>query len=332
MHASEVAAESDSIAELLDPFRREIRAHCYRMTGCLDDAEDLVQETYLRAWRSFTGFEHRSSVRTWLYRIATNACLTHLEHRQRRPLPTGLGAPADDARSRPAEDPSIRWLEPMPDAWVWSNAPADPGDQAISRDSVRLAFIAALQNLTAQQRAVLLMRDVLAWRASEVADALELSVAGVNSTLQRARARMGGVTECATTPQPDNRRHQHLLDAYLRAFEAYDVAAIVELLTADVVWEMPPFPGWYHGPEQIGTLIRTWCPARGPGDMRLRPTSANGLPVFAVYLRDADGTHRAFQLQQLRAGPGGVEHVTAWFAPRSFPAFGLPATISTPSV
>ncbi len=297
------------------------------MTGCLHDAEDLTQETYLRAWRSFNDFEHRSSVRTWLYRIATNACLTYLDQRQRRPLPAGLGTSAEDAHNRPEEDLSTPWLEPIPDGWLWSDAPADPGEQAISRESVRIAFVAALQHLTAQQRAVLLMRDVLALRAGEVAEALGLSVAGVNSTLQRARARMGAVADSAIAARPDSQRHRQLLDAYLRAFEAYDVAAIVELLAADVVWEMPPFPGWYRGPEQIGILIRSWCPARQPGDMRLLPTSANGLPVFAVYMRDAGGVHRAFHLQQVSVGVGGVDRVTAWFAPQLFPDFGLPMVL-----
>ncbi len=297
------------------------------MTGCLHEAEDLVQETYLRAWRSFKDFEHRSSARTWLYRIATNVCPTYLDQRRRRPLPTGLGAPAADAGNRPEEDSSTRWLEPIPDSWLWSSEPTGPEEHAVSRESVRIAFIAALQHLTAQQRAVLLMRDVLALRAGEVAEALGLSVAAVNSTLQRAHARMGEAAGRATPREPDTQRHRRLLAAYLRAFEAYDVAAIVELLAADVVWEMPPFPGWYLGAEQVRALIGTWCPAQRPGDMRLTPTSANGLPAFAVYLRDSTGVYRAFQLQQIHVGPAGIERVTAWFAPELFAAFGLPSTL-----
>jgi RNA polymerase sigma-70 factor (ECF subfamily) len=326
MPVSQTAADLD-VVSLLDPFRREVRAHCYRMTGCLHEAEDLVQETYLRAWRSFQDFEHRSSVRTWLYRIATNVCLNYLDQRRRRPLPTGLGAPATDAGHRPEEDASTRWLEPVPDTWLWTSEPPHPEERAISRESVRIAFIAALQHLTAQQRAVLLMRDVLALRAGEVAEALGLSVAGVNSTLQRAHARMGEAADLAIPTEPDTQQQRRLLAAYLRAFENYDVPAIVELLAADVVWEMPPFPGWYQGAAQVGTLIGTWCPARGIGDMRLAPTSANGLPAFAVYLREGAGLHRAFQLQQLHVGPNGIERVTAWFAPELFAAFGLPSTL-----
>lgn len=312
------------VAELLEPLRREILAHCYRMTGSVHDAEDLVQETYLRAWRAFHGFENRSSLRTWVFRIATNACLTHLEGRKRRPLPTGLGAPAADPREEPRPETGVSWLEPIPDDLLWSQGLPDPAAQAVSRDSVRLAFVAALQHLTAQQRAVLLLRDVLAWRAREVAEALDLTVAGVNSTLQRARARLAAVDPDVPPQLPDDERHRRLLRAYIAAFEAYDVAAIVDLLAADVVWEMPPYPEWYRGAEQVGTLISTWCPAQRDGDMRLLPTSANGEPVIALYMREEDGVHRAFHLQHVTVTEDGVARVTAFFDPGLFAWFGLP--------
>lgn len=311
----------------LAPFRREIRAHCYRMTGCVHDAEDLTQETYLRAWRAFGDFDHRSSPRTWLYRIATNVCLTHLGQRPRRPLPTGLGAPPADPRRRPDGDGATAWLEPIPDTWLWTAAPVDPGEHTISRDSVRIAFIAALHHLRSRPRAVLLLRDVVGCTAREVAETLGMSVAGVNSTLHRARARLGALDAATVPAHPESPADRRLLDAYLDAFERYDMAALVEVLAADAVWEMPPFPGWYRGAAAIVTVIATWCPARGPGDMILRRTAANGLPVFAVYLRGADGVHRAFQVQQLHTGPDGVGRVTAWFAPELFAAFGLPATL-----
>lgn len=315
---------ADEFAERLAPMRREILAHCYRMTGSVHDAEDMLQETYLRAWRAMRGFENRSSLRTWMFRIATNTCLTHLEGRRRRPLPTGLGAPAADPRDQPREDLSTPWLEPLPDALVWAQPPADPAETTVHRDSVRLAFVAALQHLTAQQRAVLLLRDVLAWSAAEVADALDLSVAAVNSTLQRARAHMANVQD-VTPLEPTDPRHQELLARYVAAFEAYDIAAIVDLLAADVVWEMPPFPGWYAGPSAVGRLIGSWCPAERAGDMRMVPTGgANGLPVLALYMRDAHGTHRAFQVQQMTLGPDGVRHVTVWFGGGLFARFGLP--------
>ncbi len=312
------------VAELLEPLRREILAHCYRMTGSVHDAEDLVQETYLRAWRAFHGFENRSSLRTWVFRIATNACLTHLEGRKRRPLPTGLGQPAADPRDQPLPETGVSWLEPMPDDLLWSQGQPDPATQAVSRDSVRLAFIAALQHLNARQRAVVLLRDVLAWRAREVAEALDMTVAGVNSTLQRARVKLAEIDPDVPPELPDDARHRQLLRDYLAAFEAYDVAAIVDLLAADVVWDMPPFPGWYRGAEQVGTLISTWCPANRAGDMRLLPTSANGQPVMAVYMREADGVHRAFHLQHLTPGRSGVDRVTAFFSPELFARFGLP--------
>ena len=317
---------ADEFAERLAPMRREILAHCYRMTGSVHDAEDMLQETYLRAWRAMRGFENRSSLRTWMFRIATNTCLTHLEGRRRRPLPTGLGAPAADPRDQPREDVGTPWLEPMPDALVWAQPPADPAETAVHRDSVRLAFVAALQHLTAQQRAVLLLRDVLAWSAAEVGDALDLSVAAVNSTLQRARGHMANVHD-VTPLEPTDPRRQELLARYVAAFEAYDVAAIVDLLAADVVWEMPPFPGWYAGPRAVGELIDTWCPAQGPGDVRMVSTSANGLPAFAMYMRDAHGRHRAFQVQQVTVTGDGVRHVTVWFGQELFARFGLPAAL-----
>ena len=308
------------------PMRREILAHCYRMTGSVHDAEDMLQETYLRAWRAMRGFENRSSLRTWMFRIATNACLTHLEGRRRRPLPTGVGAPAADPSLQPREDGGTPWLEPLPDTLVWAEAPADPADTVVDRDSVRLAFVAALQHLTAQQRAVLLLRDVLAWSAAEVAEALDLTVAGVNSTLQRARGHMAKVQDVAPM-EPTDPRLQDLLARYTAAFEAYDVPAIVELLAADVVWEMPPFPEWYSGPQAVGALISRWCPASRAGDMRMVRTSANGLPALALYMRDDAGVHRAFHVQQVTVTPDGVRHVTAWFGERLFSRFGLPETL-----
>ncbi|MDD9206783.1 sigma-70 family RNA polymerase sigma factor [Georgenia sp. 10Sc9-8] len=318
---------TQDIAVLLEPLRREILAHCYRMTGSVHDAEDLVQETYLRAWRSFRGFEHRSSLRTWVFRIATNACLTHLEGRRRRPLPTGIGAPAADPADEPHESSAVPWLEPLPDALVWTGPAPDPAAQAVTDESIRLAFVAALQHLTAQQRAVLLLRDVLAWRATEVAEALDISVAAVNSTLQRARAHLAKMDRGDPPRLPDDERRRRLLQAYVAAFESYDVAGIVELLAADVVWEMPPFPEWYRGARDVGALISAWCPANGAGDMRMVRTSANGLPTLALYMRGPDGSHRPFQLQQVTPTADGVARVTAWFAPELFPAFGLPTEL-----
>ena len=309
----------------VEPLRRELTAHCYRMLGSAHEAEDLVQETYLRAWRSFHGFEQRASVRTWMYRIATNACLTALEQHQRRPLPTGLGAPNADPTAALQQRPELPWLEPLPDSMVWGAPAADPADQVVTRDSVRLAFVAVLQLLTPRQRAAVILRDVLAWQASEVAVALGVSVAAVNSSLQRGRARLAKHRQAEPARLPDHERARKLLDHYLAAFEAYDVGRIVSLLTEDAVWEMPPFTGWYRGTEDIGRLISDQCPAKGAGDMRLLPTSANGQPVFAVYMRDgASGVFRPFQLQQLTLVEAGVAHVACYFDTTLFKGFDLP--------
>jgi RNA polymerase sigma-70 factor, ECF subfamily len=319
----------DDFAALVEPMRRELLAHCYRMTGSLHDAEDLVQETYLRAWRGQAGLEQPGAVRSWMYRIATNACLTHLGGRRRRPLPTGLGAPAADPAVEPRAHLADSWLEPLPDDVVWGTAPDDPALTTVTRESVRLAFVAALQHLTARQRAVLLLRDVLTMSAAETADALGMTVAGVNSTLQRAKAQVARLDPGDPTPPSDARR-QRLLAAYLRAFEEYDVAGIVELMSADVVWEMPPFPGWYRGPSAVGRLLDQWCPATAAGDMRMVPVQVNGLPGFGLYMRDEDGGHRAFQLQAVVLGPGGVQRVVAWFGVEPFVACGLPGALPVP--
>jgi RNA polymerase sigma-70 factor (ECF subfamily) len=326
---TDAAAIDAAFLEQVEPLRRELTAHCYRMLGSVHDAEDLVQETYLRAWRAFHGFDHRSSLRTWMYRIATNVCLTALKSRDRRPLPTGLGAPPGDPTGTLDNRPEVPWLEPLPDAMVWSDADPDPADTAVSRESVRLAFVAALQHLTAQQRAVLILRDVLAWRAAEVAEALDITVAAANSTLQRARAHMQRFTVDDAPPTgalPDERAND-LLERYVAAFESYDIASIVTLLTEDAVWEMPPFTDWYRGNEQIGRLISTQCPASCAGDMRMVHTSANGQPVLALYMRDEDGVHRAFQLQQLTVDGERVTHVVCYFDTSLFATFGLPGEL-----
>jgi RNA polymerase sigma-70 factor, ECF subfamily len=305
-------------------YRRELLAHCYRMTGSLHDAEDLVQETFLRAWKAYDRFEGKSSVRTWLHRIATNTCLTALEGRARRPLPTGLGAPSSDPGDEIAERTEVPWLEPLPDAGE------DPGDPSVivgSRESVRLAFVAALQHLSPRQRAVLVLRDVLQWKAAEVADAIGTTTAAVNSLLQRARAQLDAVgpSQDDKIAAPADPEAKDLLDRYIAAFEAYDIDKLVELFTADAIWEMPPFPDWYLGPEAIGRLSREKCPAEKAGDMKLIPIVANGQPAAAMYMRDKEtGQHLPFQLHVLDVKPGGVSHVVAFLDSSLFEKFGLP--------
>ena len=310
----------DTFLEETGPYRRELLAHCYRMLGSVHEAEDLVQETYLRAWRSYHGFEGRSSLRTWLYRIATNVCLTALDSRGRRPLPTGLGGPASDP-SDPLETAEILWLEPVPDALVGGD-PNDPATVVTARSTVRLALIAALQHLPPRQRATLVLREVMQVPAAEVAAMLDTTVAAVNSSLQRARAQLESahVTEDDLV-EPDDPAQRDLLDRYVRALEAKDVRGIVEAFTADAVWEMPPFTSWYRGAEAIGELVGTHCPA-GPGELLAVPTRANGQPAFAVYLR-GESSWESFQLQVLTVTGGRISHVAAFFDTSLFATFGL---------
>ncbi|MDT0329902.1 sigma-70 family RNA polymerase sigma factor [Nocardiopsis lambiniae] len=304
---------------LADPYRRELYAHCYRMLGSVHDAEDLVQETYLRAWKAYDGFEGRSSLRTWLHRIATTACLTALERRRRRPLPTGLGGPADDPSAQLADGPEVPWLEPVPDALVGAD---DPGSVVATRTGVRLALIAALQYLQPRQRAVLVLRDVLRLSAAEVADILDTSVPAVNSLLQRARAQLSRnapVEEEIVEPAEG----KAILARYVAAFETYDASAITAVFTEDAVFEMPPFRTWVQGGAHIAELISTHCPAERAGDMVLVPTSANGQPAFGLYMRDREGVHRAFGIQVLDLAPTGVRHTAMFFDTALFPHFGL---------
>jgi RNA polymerase sigma-70 factor (ECF subfamily) len=319
----------DEFLRQADPYRRELLAHCYRMLGSVHDAEDLVQETYLRAWRAYDRFEGRSSLRTWLHSIATRACLTALESRGRRPLPTGLGAPGADAADALVQRPEVPWLEPVPDA-LTDTGTADPATVVAARQSIRLAFVAALQYLPPRQRAVLILREVLAWRAAEVAELLQTTTAAVNSMLQRARAQLEEAAPAEdTVSEPSSPAQRELLDRYVKAFEAKDINAIVELFTADAVWEMPPFEGWYAGPDNIGRLIDIHCPG-GPDSMRLVPTSANGQPAFGLYMRDdTDGTFHPFNLPVLSLTPDrtAVSHVSCFFDLRLFATFGLPASL-----
>ncbi len=308
-----------------EPYRRELLAHCYRMTGSVHDAEDLVQETLLRAWKAYDRFEGKSSMRTWLHRIATNTCLTALEGRQRRPLPTGLGAPSADPTAELLERAEVPWLEPLPDL---ADDPADPSVVVGSRESVRLAFVAALQHLSPRQRAVLLLRDVLQWKAAEVAEAVGTTTVAVNSLLQRARAQLEAVgpsSEDRLAP-PDSAEAKDLLDRYIAAFETYDIDRLVELFTAEAIWEMPPYAGWYRGARDIITLIHQQCPAEHPGDMRMIPLIANGQPAAAMYMRAGD-VHVPFQRHVLDMVDGRISHVVAFLDGALFAKFGLPGSL-----
>jgi len=302
-----------------EPFRRELLAHCYRMLGSAHDAEDIVQETYLRAWRGYRDFENRSSVRTWLYRIATNACLSALAHRSRRVLPSGLGAPADDPNAEPVPAPDVLWLGAIPDDWVTD----DPAAVVTSRESLRLALVASLQHLSAQQRAVLLLRDVLAFPAADVAAMLDISVAAAKSALQRARARMRDVAPSADeVVEPTEPRARELLDSYMAAFETADTALLEEVLRHDAALEMIGSRTWFAG---RATCLPYLAGVVGvPGDWRMVAIAANGQPAAAAYRRDEDGVLRAFGIAALDATVSGIARIAVFGDPGLVTLFGLP--------
>jgi RNA polymerase sigma-70 factor (ECF subfamily) len=314
---------SEDFVSHTGPFRGELLAHCYRMLGSAEEAEDLVQETYLRAWRSYDRFEGRSSVRTWLYRIATNVCLTAMERRGRRPLPSGLGGPAEDPEAALVAGPEVPWLQPFPDALLAAGH-EDPATMAVSRAGIRLALVAALQYLSARQRAVLILRDVLEWPAAEVADLLGTTTTAVNSGLRRARARLAQALpaedEVAEPAEPDQRA---LLERFAAAVENADASALAELLAHDVALEMPPVLTWFTGRQVVvGFVASNYL--TGPGRERLVPVVANGQPGFAVYQREPDGLFHAHALQVLTVTPRGITRIVSFVGPGLFALFGLP--------
>jgi RNA polymerase sigma-70 factor, ECF subfamily len=317
---------SDEFVEQTEPFRRELLAHCYRMLGSADEAEDLVQETYLRAWRSYAAFEGRSSLRVWLYRIATNACLTALEQRGRRALPSGLGGPAGDPDSPPEPaEPGLAWLDPIPDVLVTPDS-TDPATIVTLRESLRLALIASLQYLPGRQRAVLLLREVLGFPAAEVADMLGTSTAAVKSTLQRARAQL---EEAAPQPdevlEPTQPRARELLGQYIAGFENADTAALEKALRADAAIEMIGARTWFSG---RATCLRYLAHVIGsPGDWLMTPVFANGQPAAVTFHRNADGMYHAFGVALLTVTRGGIARVTVFGGgPGLVAKFGLPPT------
>jgi RNA polymerase sigma-70 factor, ECF subfamily len=316
-------------AQLADPFRAELMAHCYRMLGSVHDAEDQVQETMIRAWRSYGGFEGRSSLRTWLYKIATNTCLRALENRARRPLPSGLGAPGTNPDGPLAAGPEVPWLEPVPDALVRADPadPADPASVVASRASLRLALIAALQYLPARQRAVLILRDVLQWRASEVADLLGTTTTAVNGLLLRARARIEQVRPTQDEIRETGPAAQRaLLDRYAAAFQNADASALSQLLRDDAVFEMPPMLTWFAGRGPIARFLGTRILGQ-PGDFQTVPIAANSQPGFAFYLLGRDGRHHAHAIQVLTIADAGIAHIVSFNQPALFHVFGLPQSL-----
>jgi RNA polymerase sigma-70 factor, ECF subfamily len=311
---------SEDFARQTAPFRRELLAHCYRMLGSVHDAEDLVQETLLRAWRASGRFDsERASLRTWLHAIATNACLTALAGRSRRPLPSAIAGPSEDIE-QPLVRTEVPWLEPLPDAMVWSER-ADPAAVAMSRSSLRLAFVAALQLLPPRQRAILILREVLELPAAEVADMLGTTPVAVNSGLQRARARLAGVAEdqIDEPAEPDLRA---TVDAYVTAFENADITALTRLLTSDAILEMPPVAIWYAGRENYGRFMeRVWA-MRGT-DWRMVPAAANGQPAAVAYVGTGSGEYQLHSLHVLTVTRAGISRNVVWAEPGVFATFGL---------
>ena len=302
-----------------EPYRGELTAYCYRMLGSFHDAEDLVQETLLRAWHARDRYDQeRASVRTWLYRIATNTCLTALQGRARRPLPSGLGAPGDDPSVplTPAFD--IPWLQPFPDQRF------DIG----TRTDLRLALVAALQVLPPRQRAVLVLREVLDFSAAEVAAQLGTTVPAVNSALQRARAALTGVVDASEIAEPDDPEIAAVIERYVRAFEAADVDALVRLLAADAVLEMPPVPLWYRGNRDYGLFIRRVFDMRGTG-WKVAQLTANGQPALAAYAPGRGRGHWLHTVQVLTVRAGLVARNVVFADPAVLSSFGLPGELPT---
>lgn len=308
----------------LEAHRAALTGHCYRMMGSVADADDAVQEAMVRAWRALDRFEERSSLRTWLYRIATHVCLDELADRSRRALPVELG-PSGSVDEALSTLPGSRWIEPIPDAMALPED-ADPAELASLRQSIRLAFVAALQHLPPKQRAVLVLMEVLGWSAAEVADCLDASVAAVNSALQRARATLSD-RDLEGARAPLSASESELVDRYVGAFERYDVEALTGMLRHDVAFSMPPYSLWLRGRENV----RQWLLGRGAGcrGSRLVRTRACGSPAFGQYRPGADGAaHKPWALGVLGVTDGGIATWTSFLDTEAlFPRFGLPTEL-----
>jgi RNA polymerase sigma-70 factor (ECF subfamily) len=306
----------------LEGHRAELTAYCYRMLGSAFEAEDAVQETLLRAWRSLDRFEGRAALRSWLYRIATNVCLDMVNGRQRRARPMDLGPAQSADTPLPDALPEGTWIQPVPDDRVLPDR-GDPADLAVARDTIRLAFIAALQHLPPRQRAVLILREVLRWKASEVAELLDTTVPSVNSALQRARSTLAARDVSAGPSEPMDEAQQALLARYVDAFERYDLDSLTSLLHEDATWSMPPYDLWL----QTHADIVSWClgPGIGCRGSLLVPTVANGSPAFGQYKPSPGGGYEPWSLQVLEISGGRITGITFFLDTATlFPLFGLP--------
>jgi RNA polymerase sigma-70 factor (TIGR02960 family) len=313
--------DPDRFQHLVEPFRRELAAHCYRMLGSLADAEDQVQETLLSAWRGIDGFQGRASLRSWLYKIATNGCLDTIRRRPRRGLPMEHGLPADPAASISAPDPELPWVDPCPES-LWLATLQTPEATLTARESVQLAFIVALQHLPATQRSVLILREVVGWPATEVAELLDTTVASVNSALQRARATLDERRAKLGTASPPD---EALLSRYLHAWESGDLPALVALLHEDVITTMPPVPTWFRGKTALAEFLEPRIGA--PGDRRAVRVACADQLAFAFYRRQPDGTFRGTAVEVVITAGGAITELHVVLEPALLAHFGLPAQL-----
>jgi RNA polymerase sigma-70 factor, ECF subfamily len=319
--------DAEQFAAAAARYRRELFAHCYRMTGSVPEAEDIVQETYVRAWQAFGRFEGRSSVRTWLYRIATNACLTALQRQSRRPLPSGLGPPSPDpwAPLQP-EPPGVRWLEPVPDHRVIADG-GDPARIVTARESVRLALVAAHQVLPPRQRAALILCDVLSLTPADAADVLDVSVPALKSLLQRARARLAQVPlSDEDLTEPSDQGARRVLDRYMAAFARSDMAALERLLAEDAALEMTGTTTWFSG-KAICVPYLTAFAIGSPGDWKMVALHANGQLGAAAYHRGDDGGYHPFAIVVLATTATHLKRISLFADPALFSHFDLPVTL-----
>jgi RNA polymerase sigma-70 factor (ECF subfamily) len=337
--AEALRGEADEFSKLTEPYRRELQVHCYRILGSLTEAEDMVQETFLHAWKRLATYQGRSTFRAWLYKIATNACLDALDRgRSRRSLPVNIYPKADPHAAVAPPTSEIRWLEPFPDEWLIDQAAANPEAHYSTYESISLAFLTALQTLPPRQRAVLILSDVLDWSAQETADLLGITIASVNSALHRARVTLAksyhGQKVKRTIPLQADEHTRKMLDRYVRAWQSSDVDGLVALLKQDAVFSMPPSPSWYQGRAAIRKFARATLfanegmfPGKAAGRWRMYPMHANGQPAVAIYIRGEANEYRPFGINVLTLEGNSITQVTAFMDPALPVHFGLPEVI-----